>query len=599
MSCPNTAEHEIILSDDEDGEENFYYEEAIDDQIEIHLPVVTVPINVKVSNSDDEYEPDEKKIKTMELSNLLTKSLEQGCGARGGTPTAAPGRAAVTALSAARRRVDYTDNRDDKIPVGELWCQQCDIPLSLRNIVKKYTIGLANELYIRCTVCNTVKIACTGKSKNHINRREYDVNLKLAVAILDAGIGEAQMNTILSALDIPAVTKSLLKRHERIVGVAIEELANESCRTSIRIEKDLTVAADVDPSSRISSSIPQKVVSLKASYDAEWQKRGTGHAYNSLTGHASLIGYHSGKVLSYATRTKRCAKCDRNHPKDDHDCRLNFDRSAKAMEPDMAIELITKNRLLLEENVSIAVMIGDDDASSIAAVRRESVHKIEKWSDINHAKKGLTSALYALKVPKEVINYFARAFSYAVYQNKGEAAAVRAALFNIIDHAYGNHDKCGDWCHSHAKENCGDDRLKGSKALTDPELRSKLTTVIAKYANNAEKLAPCGSSQANESFNRIVSSKHPKAQFYGASESMAYRVAAAVCQKNLGTMYVPEVFKKLDLAPGKNTTTYRRHKDAARLKKSDLSKTVQMKKKDCSPPVLEIIRMLSHNNEKE
>ncbi|XP_077277842.1 uncharacterized protein LOC143906004 [Temnothorax americanus] len=321
------------------------------------------------------------------------------------------------------------------------------------------------------------------------------------------------------------------------------------------------------------------MVSLKASYDAGWQKRGTGHCYNSLTGHGSLIGYYSGLVLAYATRTKKCAMCEKGHKPSDHDCRLNFDRSAKAMEPDMAVELIAKNDLLTEANVAIAVLIADDDASSIAAVRRESSHRVEKWSDLNHAKKGLTSALYALNLPKALIDYFGRAFSRAIHQNKGNESATKTALQNVVDHAYGKHDKCGNWCRSHTDENYVHEDLPDGKPLTDSELRANLTNIFMKYANNASKLAPCGSSQANESFNRIVCSKHPKSQFYGASESMAFRVAAAVCQKNLGTQYISQVCKNLDLSPGKETTKFRAKKDKARSEKAKKSKAISHKRR--------------------
>lgn len=60
ISCANTAEPEVILSDDEDKEENFNFEDAIDDEIGVDFPMVTVAKNV---HSDDEYEPDEKKMK--------------------------------------------------------------------------------------------------------------------------------------------------------------------------------------------------------------------------------------------------------------------------------------------------------------------------------------------------------------------------------------------------------------------------------------------------------------------------------------------------------------------------------------------------------
>lgn len=321
------------------------------------------------------------------------------------------------------------------------------------------------------------------------------------------------------------------------------------------------------------------LVHLKASYDAGWQKRGTGHCYNSLTGHASLIGYYSGLVFGYATRTKKCAMCEHGHEKSDHDCRLNFDRSAKAMEPDMAAELIARNELLTAANVTIDVLIADDDASSIAAIRCEATHRVEKWSDVNHAKKGFTSALYALNLPKTLIDYFGRAFSHAIHQNKGDESATKTALQNVVNYAYGTHDKCGSWCRSHTGEKYVHEGLSDRKPLTDPELQANLTNIFAKYANNARKLAPCGSSQANENFNRIVCSKHPKSRFYGASESMAFRVAAAVCQKNIGTQYIFQVYENLSLSPDKKTKKFREERDKARAKRSERLKTIYYKRR--------------------
>ena len=61
------------------------------------------------------------------------------------------------------------------------------------------------------------------------------------------------------------------------------------------------------------------------------------------------------------------------------------------------------------------------------------------------------------------------------------------------------------------------------------------------FSQNAEKLAPCGSTLPNESFNNSVASKAPKARHYSGSESLDYRVKAAVCQKNLGHSYVEMV----------------------------------------------------------
>lgn len=70
--------------------------------------------------------------------------------------------------------------------------------------------------------------------------------------------------------------------------------------------------------------------------------------------------------------------------------------------------------------------------------------------------------------------------------------------------------------------------LQGNGILTD------LQKVFEYFLNNVDRLLNMGSTQANESFNNIVASKHPKNRFYGGSESTAFRVAAAVSQKNIG-----------------------------------------------------------------
>ena len=63
------------------------------------------------------------------------------------------------------------------------------------------------------------------------------------VGMIDAGIGESHVNTFLSAMDVPSYSPQLMKKHERIVGPVIEEVAEESCIQSIRLEKEKTLEA--------------------------------------------------------------------------------------------------------------------------------------------------------------------------------------------------------------------------------------------------------------------------------------------------------------------------------------------------------------------
>ncbi|XP_046404737.1 uncharacterized protein LOC124170088 [Ischnura elegans] len=93
--------------------------------------------------------------------------------------------------------------------------------------------------------------------------------------------------------------------------------------------------------------------------------------------------------------------------------------------------------------------------------------------------------------------------------------------------------------------------------LEGETLRASLNKVFEKFGKIANSLAPCGSTQGNESFNAIVASKAPKSRHYGSSESNDYRVAAAVCHKNVCVGYVADVKKSLMLSPGSNTNKHR------------------------------------------
>lgn len=76
------------------------------------------------------------------------------------------------------------------------------------------------------------------------------------------------------------------------------------------------------------------IVNIIVSYDMGWSKRGNGRSYDSLNGYGTIIGFLSGKILDYAERIRKCKYCDMGRKKDDHDCRKNFEGSAKVMEAD-------------------------------------------------------------------------------------------------------------------------------------------------------------------------------------------------------------------------------------------------------------------------
>ena len=64
-------------------------------------------------------------------------------------------------------------------------------------------------------------------------------------------------------------------------------------------------------SSNCSPTNKEGAVDLKASYDMGWQRKGSGRAYNSRSGHGVLIGTES-EILSYGAHTSDCKQYDVN-----------------------------------------------------------------------------------------------------------------------------------------------------------------------------------------------------------------------------------------------------------------------------------------------
>lgn len=301
-----------------------------------------------------------------------------------------------------------------------------------------------------------------------------------------------------------------------------------------------------------------------------------------FSGHSTTIGHLSGLILAYSTRNKRCARCQRGHEKDDHDCRENFSGSSKAMEPDMAVEMLLHNEDFVAERVRVGTLIGDDDSSTIARLRRESDHKILKWADLNHATSGLSKHLYALKtLTTPVIQYLKYCFRCSLKSNQGYVETSRLALLHIIPHAFDDHTNCKEWCGFHKNpEKYEHKLLPGGKGLTGDNLKYSLEKIFRNFANNAEQLAPCGSSQANESMNMKIASKAPKARHYGGSESNDFRVATAVCEKNIGFSFIKNVNQEMGYSPPtKHSLKYLEQKDNLKRLRAAETNTVAAKKK--------------------
>lgn len=300
------------------------------------------------------------------------------------------------------------------------------------------------------------------------------------------------------------------------------------------------------------------LVRLMVSYDMGWSTRGSGRNYDSLGGYGVFIGTQSSKIIEYATRNRKCRLCDNGHPQSDHDCRLNFSGSAKAMEADAAAKMITESTILKNANVEVGIVVGDDDSSTIAAIRRCVDHPVVKFSDRNHTSKGVIFYIghtfcHVVKIShkeltSDAIKYLKRCFGYALSQHIGNSTAMANAIRQIPHHAFNNHENCGAWCsYQHDPENYTHTSVPGG--FQSSTLYTSLKQIFNQLANNSDKFAHGFSSQANESINHAAASKAPKAQCYSQSESADFRFAAVVGQKNRGEKYIADVTEDLKILP--------------------------------------------------
>ncbi|XP_066585436.1 uncharacterized protein [Prorops nasuta] len=397
-----------------------------------------------------------------------------------------------------------------------------------------------------------------------------------------SGIGCTALQKILACVDILNISAKVYKRYEREIGLSIEETARESCKRAALEERKLVIEKietinNLLPESIISELYPNlgclrstinelpvsphmneisepfntaigNIINIIVSYDMGWSRRGNVRTYDSLNGYGTIIGFLSGKILDYRTKNRKCLLCDLGHCKEDHDCRQNFEGSAKSMEAHVGANLINNSDILKNAGLKVRVFIGDEDSSTAAAVRKNQLYDIAKaFKELN--KKG-------------AILHFKKCFAYAISQNKNKISQLANAICTIPDHFFNQHENCGTWC---KRDNTNIHTIK----FSDVNLYNKLKEICIKYAKNASKFSTGASSQSNESVNNIIAHKATKNICLSRSASCDFRVASAVCTKNDGESSILKIKHKICLSPRKYTASYTAKYDKIRYQRAE------------------------------
>ena len=99
------------------------------------------------------------------------------------------------------------------------------------NICDEQRHGLASTFDISCPSCGHLNKAETSKQHTSGNRgpKAFDINSRVTLGCLHAGIGQTHINNILSCMNIPTINSITFKQREREVRQAVEAIAKKSC----------------------------------------------------------------------------------------------------------------------------------------------------------------------------------------------------------------------------------------------------------------------------------------------------------------------------------------------------------------------------------
>ena len=294
-------------------------------------------------------------------------------------------------------------------------CAQCQGAVNLSEI----TIGIATTVILTCNSCsiedqrseagmesfNGTKIVyhtesalVTRASGSQKTFRDFPIHYSLVLLMQQLGCGLEGIRAVLSHLNLCPTVGNWIKWREIIdtIGCAQQEIADkcmvDNMKEEITLSKEAGLPTVVDPHGR-------KRQAVAASVDMGWQKRSSGHRYDSPSGVSLMIGAESKKIVQRHVCSKLCRVCDEakrlskkttkpsETPKDlsirPHRCSKNYEGSSKGMEAQAAV-ICVKNFYVASattngcEAAFIDVTISDDDSSTWANLQQSLTMLLEQ-----------------------------------------------------------------------------------------------------------------------------------------------------------------------------------------------------------------------------
>ena len=222
--------------------------------------------------------------------------------------------------------VQYCQSRNNQINMEEMLVMKNEWKLKRKQTsnnlkIKCDNIGLEACITVSCGCCNKEHKAKQSYTKYHgtsyngspcknENASWYSTNVRLVLATLASGLGAADISTFMSFVGLPNIksfSQRQFRRIEMLIGKHLRHVADKSMQQALDEEINLTQKHKQVPT--INWKTNDTKVGLTLGYDMGWSKRSSGNRYDSLSGHAFLVGGHSRKIVGAKVTSKKCSVC--------------------------------------------------------------------------------------------------------------------------------------------------------------------------------------------------------------------------------------------------------------------------------------------------
>ena len=125
-------------------------------------------------------------------------------------------------------------------------------------------------------------------------------------------------------MDLPTSEslKRTISRYQHLVGEKIRSVAEKEMELAMVEEIKATILTEkgeewYDEYFKKSEG-EREAIGLTVSFDMGWNKRSSGHKYDSLSGHAFIIGVYTRRIIDYVVFSKSCSICNTRTRKNKH-----------------------------------------------------------------------------------------------------------------------------------------------------------------------------------------------------------------------------------------------------------------------------------------